>query len=240
MAKHLCKTYGAAAFSVCELAKPAPGADLKKQAPTMGGTVGRLITPGYPYLECEVEYACKHEMAVTVKDMLTTRMRLAFLNSEAAKAAIPRVADLMATHLKWSKSEKEKQIKKAQEYIGEFGGPIADKSKAKLRTATFTDLHEIFLSIDADASGYIDEGELDKAAKKLGFPFKSKDHLKEKFKEIDSDNNGRISETEFIEWWNGRSAQDFETKLRAQVSLTAANEVALGKLIDGPDQSPKK
>jgi len=27
--------------------------------------------------------SCRHELAVSVKDMLTTRMRLAFLNSEA-------------------------------------------------------------------------------------------------------------------------------------------------------------
>ena len=40
-------------------------------------------------------------MAMTVKDMLTLRMRLAYLNSEAAKAAIPRVAELMAPAMKW-------------------------------------------------------------------------------------------------------------------------------------------
>ena len=35
----------------------------------------------------QVEYAVKHEMAVTVKDMLSLRMRLAYINSEAAKQA---------------------------------------------------------------------------------------------------------------------------------------------------------
>ena len=38
---------------------------------------------------CQVEYAVKHEMAVTVKDMLSLRMRLAYINSEAAKEAVP-------------------------------------------------------------------------------------------------------------------------------------------------------
>ena len=57
----------------------------------------------------QVEYAVKHEMAVTVKDMLSLRMRLAYINSEAAKQAIPRVAELMAQHLKWSKKEKNRQ-----------------------------------------------------------------------------------------------------------------------------------
>ena len=52
-------------------------------------------------------------MAMTVKDVLTLRTRLAYLNSEAAKAAIPRVADLMAASLKWSKKEKAAQIQQA-------------------------------------------------------------------------------------------------------------------------------
>jgi len=237
VAKHLVHTYGACAFAICELAKPSAG---KAGVPTMGGNVGRLISEGYPYLESEIEYAVKHEYAVSVKDMLTTRMRLAYLNSEAAKAAIPRVAELMGTHLKWGKAEKEKQIKVAQEYIGAFGGPIADKSKANLKTATFTDLHEIFLKIDLDGSGYIDEMELEKAAKSLGFPFKNKSELMAKFKEIDTDGNGRISETEFIEWWNGRNSKEFESKLRAQVSLTATSEVALEKLFDAALDKKKK
>ena len=91
---------------------------------------------------------------MTVKDMLTTRMRLAYLNSEAAKQAIPRVADLMAKELGWSKKQRDAQVKMARDYIGEFGGPVADKSAATLRAATFTDLHDIFLSVDkANAGG---------------------------------------------------------------------------------------
>ena len=43
--------------------------------------------------------------------LCTLRMRLAYINSEAAKQAIPRVAELMATHLKWDKKEKAKQEK---------------------------------------------------------------------------------------------------------------------------------
>ena len=43
--------------------------------------------------------------------MLTTRMRLAFLNSEAAKQCIPRVADIMAKELNWTKKERDAQVK---------------------------------------------------------------------------------------------------------------------------------
>jgi len=245
IAKHLCATYGSCAFAVCELMKSNRSLQrsFSKVGPSTSGsnTMGNQIVPNYPFIEAEIEYACKHEYAVSVKDMLTVRMRVAFLNSEAAKQAIPRVAELMATHLKWSSKEKAAQIKTAQEYIGAFGGPIADKKNAKLKSATFTDLHEIFLSIDLDKSGYIDEQELEKAAKKLGFPFASKAELKAKFIEIDKDGNGRISESEFIEWWNGTNANTKEAKkLHQQLSLSAADEVALEKLLDAVNKEKKK
>ena len=146
----------------------------------------------------------------------------------------------MAQELKWSKRERDKQIKAAAAYIGEFGGPIADKSNAKLKMATYTDLREVFRNIDTDGSGYLDEAELDKASIKLGFPFRSKEELHAKFKEIDADGNGRISESEFIEWWNGRNAEKFEKKLRQQVSMTAVDEVALEKLLKASEEEKKQ
>ena len=39
----------------------------------------------------------------------------------------------MAEELGWSSAEKARQIKVAQEYIGEFGGPVADKRGATLK-----------------------------------------------------------------------------------------------------------
>ena len=123
---------------------------------------------GFPYMEAEIEYACKHEMAMTVKDMLTLRMRLAYINSEAAKQAIPRVAELMAQHLKWDKKEKERQIKDAKQYIGYFGGPVANKANAKMRQATVTDLHEVFAELDKPGSGYMDIDGVSAQAHPLG------------------------------------------------------------------------
>ena len=45
--------------------------------------------------------------------MLSLRLRLAFLNSEAAKDAVPRVAELMANRLGWSSSQRAAQEKEA-------------------------------------------------------------------------------------------------------------------------------
>mmetsp|Transcript_25469 Transcript_25469/g.84846 ORF Transcript_25469/g.84846 Transcript_25469/m.84846 type:complete len:766 (-) Transcript_25469:223-2520(-) len=236
VAKHLCHAYGTAAFHVCELAQPSlSGARLQRTVsragvPTDGGGhMGRRISPSYPYIEAEVLYACRHELAVSVKDMLTTRMRLAFLNSEAAKQAIPRVAALMAEELGWSSAEKARQVKVAQEYIGEFGGPVADKRGATLKAATFTDLHDIFLSVDKANAGYLDEKQLGEAAAKLGFPFRSDEHRRIKFKEADRSENGKLSEAEFIEWWNGRNSEKSRLALHKTVMLDAASEVAIDK-----------
>jgi len=188
------------------------------------------------------EYAVKHEMAVTVKDMLSLRMRLAYINSEAAKQAIPRVAELMAQHLKWSKKEKLRQVKLAEDYLGQFGGPVADKKGAKLKQATVTDLHEVFIGQDKAASGYMDVKQLNAASIQLGFPFRNDKHLKDKFAEIDTNSKGRISELEFVEWWN--KVTPAAKRLQKQLSLTATSEVALEKTLfedmDKEAEEPKK
>merc|ERR1711924_70709 len=114
--------------------------------------------------------------------MLSLRMGLAYINSEAAKKAIPRVAELMAQHLGWSKKEKSRQIKLAEDYLGQLGGP-----------------------------------------------FRNDKDLKTAFSEIDTNGKGRISELEFVEWWN--KATPASKRLQKQLSLTAAGEVALEKTL---------
>ena len=69
---------------------------------------GVPLAANYPYIEAEVRFACK-EYACTIEDILSRRTRLAFLNSEAAMEALPRVADIMAEELGWSKKIKAKQ-----------------------------------------------------------------------------------------------------------------------------------
>ena len=105
-AEHLARTYGGRAWDVCQL-------DLGH----------KLLIPEYPYLEAEVKYACR-EYACTVEDVLSRRTRLAFLNKEAALECIPRVADIMAKELKWSKAVKTQQMKAAAAYIGSYGGTV--------------------------------------------------------------------------------------------------------------------
>ena len=68
--------------------------------------VGKRLVEQFPYIEAEIKYGVK-EYACTIVDFLARRTRLAFLNAEAAADAIPKIAEIMAKELKWSKTEKE-------------------------------------------------------------------------------------------------------------------------------------
>ncbi|HKE02440.1 MAG TPA: glycerol-3-phosphate dehydrogenase/oxidase, partial [Blastocatellia bacterium] len=80
----------------------------------------RLIE-GLPQILAEVVYAARYEMALTLADVMTRRMRLAIVaGREALKCAAP-VADLMARELGWSREETERQIAQfAAEFEREF------------------------------------------------------------------------------------------------------------------------
>ncbi|MDW8222958.1 MAG: FAD-dependent oxidoreductase [Gemmatales bacterium] len=75
---------------------------------TEAAVVGRLAQeyPGrlleaWPFLRAEVVYATRFEMARTPMDFLARRIRLAFLDTQAAKSAVPEVTGLMAAELGW-------------------------------------------------------------------------------------------------------------------------------------------
>ncbi len=80
VAQHLHHAYGDRAGMVADLADAGLGATL---------------TEGHPNLEAEVVYAQQHELAVTARDVLHHRTRLAFLDEAAAETARPRVEALL-------------------------------------------------------------------------------------------------------------------------------------------------
>ncbi len=64
-----------------------------------GGGKSRLAE-GYPYIEAEVGWAQRREMALTAEDVLARRLRLAFLDEAAATVARPRVEALLRSGAK--------------------------------------------------------------------------------------------------------------------------------------------
>ncbi|MGN6619062.1 MAG: FAD-dependent oxidoreductase [Ilyomonas sp.] len=69
------------------------------------------LTDGLPYIEAEVVWAVRHEMARTVEDVLARRLRILFLDAKAAIKAAPRVAELMAKELGRSEEWKTNQLR---------------------------------------------------------------------------------------------------------------------------------
>jgi glycerol-3-phosphate dehydrogenase len=72
---------------------------------------GEQLADRLPYLAGQVIFAARHEMARTVEDVLARRLRALFLDAQAALAAAPRVAALLATELgrdaKWQSDQLE-------------------------------------------------------------------------------------------------------------------------------------
>jgi glycerol-3-phosphate dehydrogenase len=86
IARHLNHAFGDQAGRVADLAK--------------SGLAARLH-PDHPYIEAEVVYAVRHELAAHAADVLTRRLPMALVDTAAAKIALPRVIELMAAELEW-------------------------------------------------------------------------------------------------------------------------------------------
>jgi glycerol-3-phosphate dehydrogenase len=72
--------------------------------------LGQRLHPALPYVQAEVVWAVRHEMARTVEDTIARRTRALFLNARAALEMAPTVADLMASELEWDESMRTKQL----------------------------------------------------------------------------------------------------------------------------------
>ncbi len=94
--------YGADAPAIQDLIQAEPG-------------LGDLLHPALPYCGAEVIWATRFEMARTVEDALARRTRALLLNTRAAVAIAPRVAELMARELGRDAVWQAKQISAFQE-----------------------------------------------------------------------------------------------------------------------------
>ncbi|PSN63863.1 glycerol-3-phosphate dehydrogenase mitochondrial precursor [Corynespora cassiicola Philippines] len=120
VAKYLTQAYGDRAWTVAALSSPT-----EQRFPARGNRISTL----YPFIDGEVRYCVRHEYAQTATDVIARRMRLAFLNAQAALEALPTVIDLMAEELKWDSKRKETEWKNTVTYLGSMGLP---KSKLSL------------------------------------------------------------------------------------------------------------
>ncbi|MET3948799.1 glycerol-3-phosphate dehydrogenase [Arthrobacter sp. UYCu512] len=97
LASHLGERYGTEARFVTDILAEDP-------------SLNTPIVEGLPYLEAEVVYSARHEMARSVDDILSRRTRSRIMARDASSAAAARVGELLMKELDLSATEIERQV----------------------------------------------------------------------------------------------------------------------------------
>ena len=105
--QHLMRTYGSRAEQVAKLSQ--------EQA-----HFAQKLTDHLPFLNAEVIYQVRQEMAVTLRDVLARRWRLELSDWQLTARLTPQVADLMAAELGWSETHHAKQVVSYQSLLAGF------------------------------------------------------------------------------------------------------------------------
>lgn len=219
-AQMLARTYGGRSWEVCEMS----------EATNMTWPrFGLPLAPNYPYIAAEVRYACR-EYACTIEDILSRRTRLAFLNKDAALAAIPLVADVMTEELGWSDDVKATQIVAARTYVESYAGRIPENQESRLRGTSYRDVEELFDAIDTDGSGFLDRTEVGELASILGINL-SEEELSGAFQQMDQTKNDRVDLQEFEAWLNNSNDSKFFKQLSQELSLDELKKMGGGTLL---------
>jgi len=100
----------------------------------LGGELDLLrpLVPGRPFLEAEVAWAVRRELALSVDDVLSRRLRLSPELADRGESVAPRVAEIMAGELGWddvrSAQEADAYLATATREYGIAPSPSAHES----------------------------------------------------------------------------------------------------------------
>lgn len=78
------------------------------------------IHPDFPYLQGEVRYSIRYEMAHELRDFFARRTRWELQNWQAVEQSIPTVAQVFAEELNWSAEKKQSAISEYQKLLNHF------------------------------------------------------------------------------------------------------------------------
>jgi glycerol-3-phosphate dehydrogenase len=73
------------------------------------GLLGRLVE-GEEHLEAEVAWAARHELALSIDDVLARRMRIVHELPDRAAAIAPRVAVILGAELGWNETRQAGEV----------------------------------------------------------------------------------------------------------------------------------
>jgi len=80
--------------------------------------LAQRITPDLPYLMAEVIYACRHEMAMTLEDVMARRLHVQIEDWSHGIESATAVARWMAGELSWSSDQAASQVARYCEMVG--------------------------------------------------------------------------------------------------------------------------
>ncbi|XP_044751370.1 glycerol-3-phosphate dehydrogenase, mitochondrial isoform X1 [Coccinella septempunctata] len=194
VAQHLSNSYGDRAFSVAKLAS------LTGQRWPI---IGKKLHPEFPYIDAEIRYGVR-EYALTAIDMIARRLRLAFLNVQAAQEALPQIINIMAEELNWSEEEKQKQSQAATDFLSnEMGQNVNRASRDKIPINLSKEEIQLYIKrfqiIDKDHKGYVSINDIRRSLKQSGEENVTGEQLHEILKEIDTNMNGQVELDEYLQ-----------------------------------------
>lgn len=193
VAIHLSNTYGDQAERVAEMSSLTG-----KRWPV----TGVRLHQEFPYLEAEVRYAVK-EYARTAVDVIARRTRMSFLNVLAADEALPRIVEIMAGELKWSKSKQQEELERAKNFLKtEMGLNLKYQMKTNVPINFSKDEISTYIrrfrSLDTNNKGYITHKDLKAFFKETQMVI-PEDELHVLLTEVDTNKNGLIELDEFLQ-----------------------------------------
>jgi glycerol-3-phosphate dehydrogenase len=94
---HLAGRYGSETGEVLSLCEGRPA-------------LAQPLVEGLPYIKAEAIHSVRHEMAVTLSDVLARRTRALILDRAATGRAAPEVAALIGAELGWDAEERDRQL----------------------------------------------------------------------------------------------------------------------------------
>lgn len=102
-----------------------------------GPELGERLIRGLPFLGAEVVYAARRELAGSVEDVLSRRMRVLLFDARAAASMARPVAELLAGELGWSSDEANRQVEEftslAASTLSMLGGDQVTPQEGTLR-----------------------------------------------------------------------------------------------------------
>lgn len=117
----------------------------------------------------QVRYAVR-EYACTAVDVLARRIRLSFLNVQAAEEALPKVVEIMAEELNWSKEESARQTEAALTFLKTEMGKDVNKASREsipisLNKAEIAEYVKRFNALDRDRKGFVSVNDIRQSLK---------------------------------------------------------------------------